>query len=84
MVITDVLMPKMNGRDLALFISDIQAGVRVLYISGYAKDVITDRGVLREGVHFLEKPFDSNDLLHTVRQIFTEQQEVFTEQQVVH
>ncbi|MCA1579670.1 MAG: response regulator [Acidobacteria bacterium] len=84
LVITDVLMPKMNGRDLALLISDIQSGVHILYISGYAKDVITDHGVLREGVHFLEKPFDSNDLLHTVRQIFTEQQEVFTEQQVVH
>jgi len=84
LVITDVLMPKMNGRDLALLISDIQSAVHVLYISGYAKDVITDHGVLREGVHFLEKPFDSNDLLHTVRQIFTEQQEVFTEQQVVH
>ena len=76
LVITDVLMPKMNGRDLALLISDIQSGVHVLYISGYAKDVITDHGVLREGVHFLEKPFDSNDLLHTVRQIFTEQQVV--------
>lgn len=74
LVITDVLMPKMNGRDLAVFISDIQAGVRVLYISGYAKDVITDHGVLRDGVHFLEKPFEPNDLLHTVRQIFTDQQ----------
>jgi nitrogen-specific signal transduction histidine kinase/ActR/RegA family two-component response regulator len=73
LVITDVLMPKMNGRDLALLISDIQSAVHVLYISGYPKDVITNHGVLREEVHFLAKPFDGNDLLHTVRQIFTEQ-----------
>jgi YesN/AraC family two-component response regulator len=66
-------MPKMNGRDLALLISDIQSAVHVLYISGYPKDVITNHGVLREAVHFLAKPFDGNDLLHTVRQIFTEQ-----------
>ena len=77
LVITDVLMPKMNGRDLALLISDMQSAVHVLYISGYPTDVITDRGgVLLEGVHFLAKPFDGNALLHTVRQIFTEQQVV--------
>jgi signal transduction histidine kinase/DNA-binding response OmpR family regulator len=73
LVITDVLMPKMNGRDLALLISDIQSDVHVLYISGYPKDVITEHGVLREEVNFLAKPFDGNDLLNTVRQIFTEQ-----------
>jgi PAS domain S-box len=72
LLITDVLMPKMNGRDLALRISDLRSAVQVLYISGYPKDVITDRGgVLIDGVNFLTKPFSGNDLLHTVRQILT-------------
>jgi two-component system, cell cycle sensor histidine kinase and response regulator CckA len=77
LVITDVLMPQMNGRDLELHISSMRSAVHVLYISGYPKDVITDRGgVLLEGVNFLAKPFNSNDLLHTVRQILTEQEVV--------
>ncbi len=69
LLITDVLMPQMNGRDLALRISQARSTVQVLYISGYPSDVITDRGVLLDGVNFLTKPFTGNDLLHAVRQI---------------
>ena len=58
-------MPKMNGRDLVLRISDSRSTVEVLYISGYPKEVITDRGgVLMDAVtHFLPKPFSGNDLI---------------------
>lgn len=72
LLITDVLMPKMNGRDLALRILDLRPTAQVLFISGYPTDIITDRGgVLIEGVHFLSKPFDRNELLHSVHQILT-------------
>ena len=61
LLITDVLMPKMNGRDLALRILDLRPTAQVLFISGYPTDIITDRGgVLIEGVHFLINL--SNDL----------------------
>jgi CheY-like chemotaxis protein len=76
LLITDVLMPRMNGRDLALRISDLRSTIQVLYISGCPRDVITDRGVLIEGVNFLEKPFDGNDLVLTVRQILGSQERV--------
>lgn len=72
LLITDVLMPKMNGRDLALRILDLRPTAQVLFISGYPTDIITDRGgVLIEGVHFLSKPFDRKELLHSVNQILT-------------
>ena len=72
LLITDVLMPKMNGRDLALRILDLRPTAQVLFISGYPTDIITDRGgVLIEGVHFLSKPFNRNELLHSVSQILT-------------
>ena len=76
LLITDVLMPKMNGRDLALRISDSRSTVEVLYISGYPKEVITDRGgVLMDAVtHFLPKPFSGNDLLEKVRTILSSQE----------
>jgi|SRR5215213_1354225 len=77
LLITDVLMPHMNGRDLALRISDMRSTVRVLCISGYPRDVITDRsGGVLDGVNFLAKPFSGNELLHTVRQILTSQEMV--------
>jgi len=73
LVITDVLMPQMNGRDLALLTSTMRS-VHVLYISGHPRDEITHRGVLLDGVNFLAKPFEGKDLLYTVRQILTEQE----------
>jgi len=73
LVITDVLMPQMNGRELALLTSSMRS-VHVLYISGHPRDEITHRGVLLDGVNFLAKPFEGKDLLYTVRQILTEQE----------
>lgn len=66
LLITDVKMPQMNGRDLALRISGT---MRVLYISGHSIDVITDPGVLIEGVNFLTKPFSGKQILHSVQQM---------------
>ena len=65
---TDVVMPEMNGRDLAKSIRDIKPGLKCLFMSGYTADVIAHRGVLDEGVYFLQKPFSMKDLASKVRQ----------------
>ncbi|MFH0996095.1 MAG: ATP-binding protein [Pseudomonadota bacterium] len=68
LLITDVVMPEMNGRDLAKLLNDIKPGLKCLFISGYTANVIAHRGVLDEGVNFLQKPFSMKDLSSKVRQ----------------
>jgi len=57
LLITDVVMPGMNGRELAGHIRARRPDTRVLFISGYTADVIALNGVLEDGVHFIQKPF---------------------------
>jgi two-component system cell cycle sensor histidine kinase/response regulator CckA len=68
LLITDVVMPEMNGRDLAKLISDLKPGLKYLFISGYTANVIAHRGVLDKGLFFLQKPFSMKDLAFKVRQ----------------
>ncbi len=62
MLLTDVVMPGMNGRELALQLSSHCPGVVCLFMSGYTANVIAHQGVLDEGVHFLQKPFKLDEL----------------------
>jgi len=68
LLITDVVMPEMNGRDLARSIRDIVPVIKCLYTSGYTSDVIAHHGVLDEDVLFLQKPFSAVDLACRVRE----------------
>ena len=68
LLITDVVMPEMNGRSLTKLIRDIKPGLKCLFISGYTANVIAHRGVLEEGVNFLQKPFSMEDLASKVHQ----------------
>ena len=68
LLITDVIMPEMNGRDLAKLISDIKPGLKILFASGYTANVIARHGVLDKDVNFLQKPFSLKDLASSVRQ----------------
>lgn len=70
LLITDVVMPEMNGRDLAKQVSTIRPDMKYLFMSGYTANAIAHHGVLDEGVEFLEKPFALNDLAFKVRKIF--------------
>lgn len=69
LLITDVVMPEMNGRLLAEKLEERFPDIKVLYMSGYTANVIAHRGVLDEGVHFLQKPFMMGDLSAKVREI---------------
>jgi PAS domain S-box-containing protein len=67
LLMTDVVMPNMNGRTLSLHIARQHPGMRILFMSGYTANVIAHHGVLDEGVHFIQKPFSTNDLADKVR-----------------
>ena len=67
LLITDVVMPSMNGKELMERLERIKPGVKVLYMSGYTANIIAHRGVLAERVEFLQKPFATKDLAKKVR-----------------
>ncbi|MCF8024777.1 MAG: PAS domain S-box protein [Desulfobacteraceae bacterium] len=67
LLITDVVMPEMNGRDLALRVAGSQPGLKILYMSGYTADVIARHGVLDKGVQFIQKPLSVKDLAVKIR-----------------
>jgi CheY-like chemotaxis protein len=67
LLLTDVVMPGMNGRQLAARLTETRKGLRVLYTSGYGGDVIARHGVIEQGVHLLEKPFSLLALARHVR-----------------
>ena len=69
LLITDVVLPGMNGRELAERLCDRQPGLRVLYTSGYTEDVIVHHGVLEEGLAFLGKPYTGQALTRMIMRI---------------
>ena len=69
LLLTDVIMPGMNGRELAQRISEIRPNVKILYMSGYTENVIGHNGMLDAGVRLLQKPFNLRDLKSKVREV---------------
>ena len=67
LLITDVVMPEMNGTELRDRIKAIRPGIKVLFMSGYTSNVIGHHGVLDKGVHFVQKPFGLKGLARKVR-----------------
>ncbi|WP_319589125.1 ATP-binding protein [uncultured Desulfobulbus sp.] len=68
LLLTDVVMPEMNGRDLAKTLLSIYPDIRRLFMSGYTASVIAHHGVLDEGMHFIHKPFSMKDLGRKLRE----------------
>jgi CheY-like chemotaxis protein len=66
LLMTDVVMPGMNGWELWRKAEAVRQGIGVLFMSGYSMDVILKRGILEEGVHFLAKPFSRKNLARAV------------------
>jgi two-component system, cell cycle sensor histidine kinase and response regulator CckA len=69
LLLTDVIMPGMNGRELADSIMQKRPGLTVLFMSGYEKETIAQRGVLEPGMAFIEKSFSVESLCHKVREV---------------
>jgi len=69
LVVTDVIMPEMNGRELSEKIEQICPGVKTIYMSGYTANVIAHRGVLDSGINFVPKPFSKKDMAVKVWQV---------------
>lgn len=67
--LTDVVMPEMNGRDLAKNLLALNPQLKCLFTSGYTANVIVHHGVLDEGVFFIQKPFSRKDLAAKVREV---------------
>jgi len=68
LLLTDVVMPEMNGKELYGKLCELYPDSKVLYMSGYTNNVIVHHGLLEEGINFLQKPFALRDLVQKVRQ----------------
>jgi len=68
LLITDVVMPEMNGKELAGLLQEMKPGLKCLFMSGYTADAIARQGILDQGICFLSKPFSSRDIALKVRE----------------
>jgi PAS domain S-box-containing protein len=69
LLVTDVIMPGMQGREVAERVSRIQPGIGVLFMSGYTEGLLSAQGVLESGINLIEKPFTEASLLTKMREI---------------
>ncbi|WP_163338218.1 PocR ligand-binding domain-containing protein [Desulfopila sp. IMCC35008] len=69
LLLTDVVMPNLNGKDLYLKAKEVKQDLEVLYMSGYSDDVISHQGMLEEGTNFIQKPFSASALHIKIRDI---------------
>ncbi len=72
-LVTDVVMPAMNGKELHQHILAKRRDVKALYMSGYTADVIAQRGIVDKGMSFIQKPFKPKDLARKVRELLDDQ-----------
>jgi CheY-like chemotaxis protein len=69
LLLTDVVMPGMSGRELAEQVALLRPEIKILYMSGYTDDAIVHHGLLEPGIAFLQKPFSTTRLTHKLRQV---------------
>ena len=67
LVVTDMMMPEMGGRELARKLAEVHPGAQLIFMSGYTEEAVRKNGFLEQGVAFLEKPFTADALRRTVR-----------------
>ena len=69
LLMTDVIMPGMSGMDLAVEINQLYPDIKLLFMSGYTADIISENGVLDKKINFIQKPFVFNDLSRKIREV---------------
>jgi len=72
LLMTDVVMPEMNGQELAKNILSLYPGLKCLFMSGYTANVIAQHGILDEAVNFIQKPFSKGDLAVKLRKVLAQ------------
>ncbi|MBU4262681.1 MAG: PAS domain S-box protein [Proteobacteria bacterium] len=78
LVIIDVVMPEMNGRELADQLQTLYPKIKILFMSGYTADIIAHHGVLAEGMHFIQKPLLRQDLAAKVHEVLAQAERLWT------
>jgi YesN/AraC family two-component response regulator len=69
LVLTDMVMPRKNGKELLDEIRKVKPGTKVVFISGYSADIFSQKGELEEGSEFIAKPFKKDELLQKIRTV---------------
>jgi CheY-like chemotaxis protein len=69
LLVADVIMPGQNGRELAAKVAELHPKIAVLYVSGYSDDILTQQGILDDGLRLLKNPFQLDVLLKLIREI---------------
>ncbi len=67
LLLTDVILPEMNGRELSITVQTLYPRLKCLFMSGYTANVIAHQGILDKGIHFIQKPFAQSDLALKIR-----------------
>ena len=73
MVITDLIMPEMNGKEFVQKVNKLLQGMSVLYVSGYTFEHLVKDGKIEEGINFLQKPYKIQNLLQKIRETLDNQ-----------
>lgn len=74
LLLTDVIMPGLNGKELMDLVAETRPGIKVIFMSGYIGDIISKRGFLDPETNFLQKPFRIMDLACKVREVLDSKQ----------
>ncbi len=69
LLISDVIMPEINGKELSREIAKLVPGIKVLFVSGYTSNVLSEQGLISEDINFLQKPFQFEELLRKTRDV---------------
>jgi two-component system cell cycle sensor histidine kinase/response regulator CckA len=69
LMLTDLIMPRMNGRELSAHLKPLLPGIKVIYMSGYTDEAVSEHGMLAPGVEYIQKPFPPDALVKKIRSV---------------